>query len=351
MNIYDYFRSPDIAAHCEKISHVFNPLEMAVIVALSMKPLKEKHSAWREIIKDCPDMPIRGSNCFKARESLHEYLRELIRCEERGLDEFYEDDGGRPYAIYRPFTVTSHQEHSEDMGLYWNADDAWEAIRDSSDNWLEDKISHARIYKDYVADRYQKGDLRGGHYRDVVWLNSDGNVTLCEGMYQHYLDWPDTLDNIFIHIPLPFEKGDLVEFAGTSCNDGPCVLRNLPHWKPSHYEKQLSGELSDGSDMIAWIYFMDEDGQLNFNDSPCFLYDLKHYTGEYKGYDRFLPYLSHFMKEGKENLDLLLYSYNKIKAITEYETRDGLLESEFQWWTKSIEEARTQREKSDDEGE
>jgi len=31
MKIYDFLRSPDIAAHCEKIGHVYNPLEIAVV--------------------------------------------------------------------------------------------------------------------------------------------------------------------------------------------------------------------------------------------------------------------------------------------------------------------------------
>ena len=49
MNIYDFFKSPDIAAHCKKIGHEFNSLEMAVIVDISGKPLKDKFAAWREI--------------------------------------------------------------------------------------------------------------------------------------------------------------------------------------------------------------------------------------------------------------------------------------------------------------
>ena len=89
MNIYSCIPSPDIAAHCEKIGHVFNPLEMAVIVAMCGKSLKEKHSAWREIISGYPDMPIHKSLNFDAQESLHEYLRGLIAHEEKQIAEFY----------------------------------------------------------------------------------------------------------------------------------------------------------------------------------------------------------------------------------------------------------------------
>jgi hypothetical protein len=78
MNIYSYLSSPDIAAHCERIGHVFNPLEMAVIVSNSEKNMKEKHSAWREIITERPDMPI----CDKADSEESGRLFECPREEE-----------------------------------------------------------------------------------------------------------------------------------------------------------------------------------------------------------------------------------------------------------------------------
>jgi len=89
MNIYNFFHSPDIAEHCRKTGHIFSPLDMAIIVAISDKPLKEKHAAYKTIIAEYPDMPIHGSLNFKAKPSFHEYLRELIEFEERQLDEFF----------------------------------------------------------------------------------------------------------------------------------------------------------------------------------------------------------------------------------------------------------------------
>jgi hypothetical protein len=64
MNIYSFFRSPDIATHCEKNGHELNSLEMAVIVDISDRTLKSKIVAWREIIAEYPDMSIPESNGF-----------------------------------------------------------------------------------------------------------------------------------------------------------------------------------------------------------------------------------------------------------------------------------------------
>jgi hypothetical protein len=97
MNIYDYIVSADVAAHCKKIGHVFNPLDMAVIVALSDKTAKEKHAAWRHIAGHYPDMPIHKSHCFKAQQSLHAYLEKLIAWEEKCLAHFYSPGQGVVY--------------------------------------------------------------------------------------------------------------------------------------------------------------------------------------------------------------------------------------------------------------
>jgi len=82
-NIYKFLRSSDIAEHCEKIGHVFSPLDMAIIIQLSNRTINEKHDAWKTIISDYPDMPIHKSINFKAKDSLHAFLKELIQYEEK----------------------------------------------------------------------------------------------------------------------------------------------------------------------------------------------------------------------------------------------------------------------------
>ena len=81
MNIYEYIPSLDVAAHCEKIGHVFTPLEMAVLIELSKKILKEKITAWKALIADFPDMPILKNNGFKiaiATNKRHYYTVKLL---------------------------------------------------------------------------------------------------------------------------------------------------------------------------------------------------------------------------------------------------------------------------------
>jgi hypothetical protein len=323
MNIYSFLRSPDVAVHCERIGHRFNSLEMAVIVTLSRKTIKEKHAAWREILTDYPDMPVHGSLNFRARESLHAFLREQIAWEEEWLAAF-RTPGER--SVYRPCIAYARHSRKDDMGCYSSMEKAQTEIRDYSDDWEEDKISHAAIRKE---------DIDGDYGRKDVWIDSAGEILNFSGR----LDGPGELDMIFIHIPLPFEKGDIVEFVREEGK--PCVLIGLPHWsyRGLCYADRISGKRGDGSDMIAWVYFMDEDGRLSFNDGPYFFYDLKYFHGELRGPARFLEFLSDYIKNlDKEDINSLLYAFDKIKAQVESVDRNTLHDLNFQWWRQSLEQ-------------
>ena len=313
MNIYDFLRSPDVAAHCEKIGHEFNPLEMAVIISLSKITIKEKHEAWWKIIADYHDMPIHKSINFPARDSLHDYLREFIEWEENALAEFYKPGDG---IVYR---------NSECYGCYSTFEKARDAIFEDLSGCEADKITRAVIYKDIVDGDYGMCE---------VWLNSDGEPV---SLYAPIPENLDELSYIYIHIPLPFEKGDLVSFVG---DDEPYVLRSLPHWSPNErvpYEKFISGEIGDGGDMMAWVYCLDDDGNLTWNDSPCYTYDLKYYNGEFKGHNRFLKYLSDFIKTNSDRYYDLFYAFNKIKAETEAENSSYLIDGNYRYWKDEIE--------------
>ena len=99
MDIYEYIPSPDIAEHCKKIGHVFTPVEMAVIAEISGRPLAEKHAVWRQIINEYPDMPIYGNAFFEARESLHEFMRELIEIETKEAEAFLTPEDNAVYRV------------------------------------------------------------------------------------------------------------------------------------------------------------------------------------------------------------------------------------------------------------
>lgn len=58
MDIYSFLNSKDIAEHCRRLKKAWTPLQMALIISRSDRPVPDKHRAWRELISDCPDMPV-----------------------------------------------------------------------------------------------------------------------------------------------------------------------------------------------------------------------------------------------------------------------------------------------------
>ena len=307
MNIYPYIPSPDISAYCEKIGHEFNPLEMAIIVAMCAKSMKEKHSAFREIISGYPDMPIHKSLNFDAQESLHEYLRGLIAHEEKQIAEFYAPTDG---AVFR-------------FGLLWQNSNGWNdeesAFSSVDKTWSAAYLEeYGEFEKDIVKVKIEKAQLDSVDYAHKAYMSPNGEL-LDIDVYMNG-ESPDNLNMIFMHLPVPFERGDIVVTARDS---EPRVLADLPHWWSGRvkYEDYTSGKIGDGSDMIPYFFLVNEDGFLIRDHGTSHdLWELRYYHGELNDQNHFLKYLSQYIKIGNNgDIDWLLNVFLKFRAETESE--------------------------------
>ncbi|GHV41824.1 hypothetical protein FACS189490_09490 [Clostridia bacterium] len=323
MDIYEFFRSSDIAEHCKAINHEFSPLDMAIIVYLSDKPIKRKHEAYRQIISEHPDTPIHKSLNFDARESLHEYLRELISREERAIACLTQPEDGAFFLTQAHFNDGHFVKLSEVFSTFEQADTTLRKWWD----WDEAEILFERIYK-VCLNREHSGELVNTYFE----LNKNGEIF-------DFAFWEkegsffdtDTLDMIYFHLPVPFRKGDLVTYTYKYKGEGPHVLKWLPHWRNEEnkgYEDYISGKRGDGSDMYPILYSMD-DGELTVTDGGFPLtWMLCYYKCELEGENRFLKHLSEYIKNGDENLAWLLAVY--MKFISEEESnRRGRLFGEW----------------------
>ena len=350
MNIYEYLVSPDIAAHCAGIGHVFSPLDMAVIVALCGRPIKEKHAAWREIIRDYPDMPIHKSMNFEERASLHDFLRGLIAWEEKMMADFYMPGEG---IMYCPES-------------FWTSDERWADCGCGCYSTLERALEGAhrfwslaergrllvRIERKYIdVDDWQRHfsaefNSDGAMLRFHSWCRQHECAQqecaqqecdrIC-GVCLHDAG-PGDLGMIFIHIPLPFTKGDLIDFHGK-----PYILERWAHngWARNtreandlKYKDFVSGKIGDGSDMMAYMFYINKEGRLlsdHDSESGCtFSYcDFKLFTGELKGQDRFLKYLSQYIKNEEEDIDWLMSVFAKFRAEAKSDEAGVFLNGEY----------------------
>ena len=89
MNIYKYIRSKDVREYNEKIGHKFTATESAFLVWHNYEiTLKEKHDAWREIMRDMKDeeVPKRVNADYAPR--LFALLNKFIEADNRLIDRF-----------------------------------------------------------------------------------------------------------------------------------------------------------------------------------------------------------------------------------------------------------------------
>jgi hypothetical protein len=289
---------------------------MAVIIDRSSKPMKEKHIAYRDIIADYPDMPVLESLNFDAKESLHDYLRDLIAWEDRKITEFQTPGEGISYyyseICWKAKYHSSTQFHRESDSCFSSVEKAWAAFQEDWDG-EEDNVLYVtitRVFIDQGSYTSAKLDLSGA----ILGLGSNNNTW--------FADCPDSLEMVFIHIPVPFEKGDLV----TKDDGKPLVLNEIPHWYTGKcsYESFVSGKRGDGSDMLGRYYFIDEEGMLMSDHGISDLHLIRYFKDELKGQERFLKYLSQYIKTGDENIDWIINVFCKFKTEADFEKQNNL---------------------------
>lgn len=249
-------------------------------------------------------------------------MRERIKWEKERLAEFYTPQAN---IVYRPYLYQKQHDRGDDLGCYSTVEKSIDAIRNEWDDWDNSvHFTHARIYKDQIDS---------SEASDCVWLNMQNKV-IKFSWYNYSRDALDDPSEIFIHIPLPFEKGDIVEFVGQPYV-GACLLTDLPHWHKNYHAWVSGDKIADYTDMTAGVSFMDDDKHLHHTDGQLFLDELMFHTGGLKGHDRFLRYLSDFIKGNEKNPESLLYAYDKIRAISEYEKDTSPLDYCFKLWTEN----------------
>ena len=361
MNIYDYFISPDIAAYCQEIRHEFNPLEMAVLVAISEKTVKEKHDAWHKIIAEYPDMPI--PKCyiwFSAKESLRAYLLEFMEWENQQLLDFVKPEKNKIFLPRIYWHPGKRKPYRNPIGYHSTFESALEYVRlelDAVKDSKKVKDENGYLPLDYIQiewvpiipqtnDPYElpklintgavtvnpNGEIISPEYgltfdQAVTYqLMAEGNEQLSKQYEDIIFAKTENLTEFYIHIPAPFAKGDILQ----SVKSGkPYVLNCLPHWHKD-YDKWVDGTEASN----VWFldgYQIDKNGKLDGSHEswmPPF-YKLQYFKGELQGLERFLYEIQNFLNGTDKNecICCLISQYEKFKA----EYTAATIEKD-KWW-------------------
>lgn len=307
MNIYKYIRSKDVREYNEKIGHKFTATESAFLVWLNYEiTLKEKHDAWREIMRDMKDEEVPKRVNADYAPSLFALLNKFIEADNRLIDEFYKKDERTVYS-YR-YICKGDSSFGEDFGrIYSDLGYIQEELQNDSDLG----IICVEYTKKYISSHYRKITLK---------TDGSGNVTSVDGDFIQGIDLSLKKDEFFeglwIDVPTPFRKGDIVcsrktPFGYNIYSDSkPFVLLSLANWSAKDAEERgekLSEEdkawkdkhlkylkeYGDITDMTACGYFLSSDYNDRFtgefyNEVMHDYVDLEYYRGEFNGGERVL---------------------------------------------------------------
>jgi hypothetical protein len=305
-DIYSYIPSRDIAAHCRKLQHEFNPLEQAFIVYLSDKTLAEKHKAWQKIIDTLPDMEVPEScDCLKY-DSLHRLLRDYMGVENRVVEMLKSDE---PNAAY---SCGYYDEWEENLFPTWESVIAY-IQKENNEN---SEFELCRVRKQWIGAGCKK---LTAHIKPDGTIISWEEITVPnhENKENHLFG---RLDDMWLKIPTPFKEGDIVidvtdiHWKKVLCSfgHGPFVLGAISE---SGY---------DYSDMTAYGYWVNDDGGIYYECMHAYQ-NLEYYRKELTGRHRILKAISSHI-EGELPVDELLNAYDVILHEEQAENlRNGLI--------------------------
>ncbi len=214
MDVYSFLHSPDVAEYCKKIGHVFNPVEIAYLIESSGRTINEKNIFFQELVDNYPDMKFHRSVDFYIRSGLHDYLRALIEWNKIAMEFFYQPNREAQKSLV--YKVCSY--HLGEMGLipkndpikdfmkkpmnYKSFNTVEELLEDIRLHWNRDKTSDVRIFIKRIRQR-----TNFEFYADV---NFNGGIVRLDNRAVNGIKHPGNLLNLFIHIPVPFQVGDIV---------------------------------------------------------------------------------------------------------------------------------------------
>ena len=300
MDVYNLINSKAISNYCREIKHQFNTEELAVLIYRNNKMnIDEKILAYKELIEKYPDMEvIERINCehyFSVKDMIK---NEILRLDK--LSKKLKQDEEDVVYTYIPFyeSTQEYYPYTSDLdNIYKTYRETYTAVNEEIEEYND--IEKFRMIKRHISSQENKV---------IAEFMVENKIPKMINLYDPNDNFLD-IDNIFVNIPTPFKKGDILVEGKESNNREVFVLDWLCNWDERLPERLLKGNC-DSSDMNGTGYYI-------YNGMPIsdhhFNYDnWEYYDDELKGMNKILVGISNLLKE-KIDISLFLNSYEEIK--------------------------------------
>ena len=296
---YNLINSRTIADYCRKIKHKFNTEELAVLVYRNKRmSIEQKIDKYNDLIENYPDTEVIERRNCKHYDSVKDMIKQEINriniLEEKLAQE--KDDCIYVWTEYNEITLK--YECSNDIEHTFKT--LKEIFTDIKKYIKEDDdIVSFRITKKYFDKK------KGKIYADYIVKNKKIIMVNIEESLNSSFD----INQIFLYIPTPFKKGDILISTNKSIRNYDdyndiFVLDYMYTWDKNLMKKLKNGNY-DSSDMIAYGYYLYGENNTEIALDHKYNYDsFEYYDGDFIGTNKIIKNISSLLKK---KIELLLF--------------------------------------------
>ena len=268
MDIYSYFNSKTVGEYCRSIGHKFNAYETAFIINdCKHISFEEKINLFEEIMHTMPDVSHKRLESYMGDGSFFRALRDGFIHDNYIHAYRYFKNGEKYKMVYQfGFRFGGRGEYLEDSNIYTTYDRALAALKERIKDSEPGEYTGLRITgKQLDSEKYIIG-----------CLNDDLEVNSIEHNLEERVQ---PFEEIWVYIPAPFKKGDILIPCGAESPREPMVLNDICYWDKDEEWIENSKQRYDSSDMVAYGYWIDDNGHL-YDECVHDYHNLEYFNGE-----------------------------------------------------------------------
>lgn len=311
------FISKDVKQYMEQNNMDFTDFESAPLIYHSWISLSEKYKRLEELAAETEDA------------NLRKQIMEILSVEKEDLKAFHENTNGFVYVLTQgsddePCGYFATSKLAYAYGV--KQDDAFELCKyqiverdntepkKSNGYWnpylMEEKMNMEELVDEYAGDgliarlKYTRGGILQDFWSQEIERSDEDNLKR--------IFHPNLFKNAFIHMPNPFERGDIVRLLPDGCHGiiNTSQMEWLEFLEKVDAEKFTVCDFMDASIIVECVY---DRGYISHNHiNPAFLEKYEPLEGD----DDFgLLMTASDLLRGRGNLDFFLHHYDAYKEM------------------------------------
>lgn len=250
LDIYEFIDSKDIREYNRLLGTKFAPVEQAAIIYHSnLKSTEEKLAAWKYLLSEYTEQQfeaenIRSRSIIKLERSFRKIAADTVKEYETAL-ELRNQTGG---VVYKAGLYESDTPQSLKYYYFSNYEKAFEYLRNEKQYYLNNydlcNLKTEAVIIKVLLDNVDESK------NTIFYFDNELRITdIRPPNYELGFDF------IFINIPLPFKKGDIVR----TISQGQTIYGVIEDTPDEEYFSRAC----DSSDMIIWIIVCDKEDSEN----------------------------------------------------------------------------------------